>query len=63
MSSLLLGTVTDAIGGVFVQLDKEMVTRAKPFKTPAGMKFSEGDRVVVAQIGGSYVILQRLEAE
>lgn len=63
MSDLILGTVKDIIGGIFVQLDREQAPRAKPFRVPADMDFTVGDRVVVAQIGGSYVILQRLGVE
>lgn len=56
---LLLGTVVayDTTKGVRIQLDGEETAGAKYYRSRKGLIAAVGDRVVLAPISGSYVVL------
>lgn len=58
-STLLLGTVVayDTTKGVRIQLDGEEAPGTKYYKSRKGLITAVGDRVVLAPISGSYVVL------
>ena len=58
-SPLLLGTVVDynTAEGVRIQLDGEETPGTKYYKSRKGLITAVGDRIVLAPISGSYVVL------
>lgn len=58
-SPLLLGTIVayDTTKGVRIQLDGEETAGVKYYKSRKGLITAVGDRVVLAPISGSYVVL------
>ena len=58
-SPLLLGTVVayDTTKGVRIQLDGEETAGSKYYKTRKGLITAVGERIVLAPISGSYVVL------
>lgn len=64
MSELLLGTISTvsaSAGGVSVIIDGETSPTSKKYTFIQGYYPDAGDRVVVAEAGGQYIVLGKLE--
>ena len=55
-----LATVTSTSGGVSVQFDGETAPSAKKYKHLSSYTPAVGDRVLMAEIAGTYVILGKV---
>ena len=61
MNDLRLGTVTGTnSSGVLVQLDGEDTARSKRYKRLSSYSATVGDRVLLAAISGSYVVIGKV---
>ena len=60
MSEYKLGTVTSTSGGVSVQFDGETTPSTKKYKRLSSYTPAVGDRVLMAEIAGTYVILGKV---
>lgn len=61
MSDYKLGTVTSTSGGISVQFDGETAPSGKKYKSLASYSSPAiNDRVLLAKVGGTYVVLGKL---
>ena len=58
--AFLLGVVASVAGGLYVRMDGESTAREKPYKRLASYTPAVNDRVLLAKISGTYVVLGKV---
>jgi hypothetical protein len=57
---VILGIVTSVTGGLFLRIEGEETARTKSFKRLLSYSPAVGDRVLIAKISGTFVVLGKV---